>query len=362
MKVAIVGAGIAGLSCALELEKHGIEPVIFEKKHRLGSAFPFAPLLLNFLFRPVKDPLQALKKEFNIDIKPITDIRLLRMQGPGTEYTVGGNIGYTFLRGEDRYAVESQLAVKLKTPIRFESPAKPKDLLKKYNYVVVADGTKEYAKELGIWQSTYQSWVRGATVLGKFNPQEVRFWFNTQYAKSGFAYLVPMDTERAALLLNVPNIAQDDITRYWQAFMKKEKINPEIVMNWDIDYETGLVFPHRVGNTYFIGNSGGFVTGWLGLGIFSCMVSGVEAARSIALGSHYEKKIRFLHQIMERQARFRRLWDGFNNRNLDRALGLMGSPVFKHSLYHTNLNILKVTDPFIHLWLNRTAENETTMH
>lgn len=32
MKVAIVGAGLSGLSCAFELKKHGIKPIIFEKK------------------------------------------------------------------------------------------------------------------------------------------------------------------------------------------------------------------------------------------------------------------------------------------------------------------------------------------
>jgi len=31
MKVAIVGAGLSGLSCAIELERHKIKPVIFEK-------------------------------------------------------------------------------------------------------------------------------------------------------------------------------------------------------------------------------------------------------------------------------------------------------------------------------------------
>lgn len=30
VKVAIIGAGTSGLSCAIELEKHGIYPVIFE--------------------------------------------------------------------------------------------------------------------------------------------------------------------------------------------------------------------------------------------------------------------------------------------------------------------------------------------
>ncbi len=34
MKVAIMGAGISGLSCAITLEKNGIEPVIFEKRSK----------------------------------------------------------------------------------------------------------------------------------------------------------------------------------------------------------------------------------------------------------------------------------------------------------------------------------------
>ncbi len=362
MKVAIIGAGIAGLSCALELEKQGIRPVIFEKRHRLGSPFPFAPVLLNFVFRPVKDQIKELKKSFDIDIKPITDIRLLRMQGPTTEYTVEGHLGYSVLRGQDQYSLEIQLAGGLKTPVRFESPVKPKDLLKDFDYLVVADGSKDYAKELGIWKSTYQSWVRGATVLGRFNPQEVRYWFNTGYAKSGFAYLVPLGTERAALILNVSYITQDELSQYWQAFINIEKIYPETVLNWDIDYETGLVFPHRVGNTYFIGNSGGFVTGWLGIGVFSSIASGVEAARSIARGTNYEKKMRHLHKIMERQARFRLLWDGFNNRNLERAVRLMGSPVLKHPLYHTDLDVMKTVDPIIQFWLSKIPDNEKRVH
>lgn len=32
MNVAIMGAGLSGLSCAIMLEKNGIEPYIFEKE------------------------------------------------------------------------------------------------------------------------------------------------------------------------------------------------------------------------------------------------------------------------------------------------------------------------------------------
>jgi thioredoxin reductase len=34
LNVAIIGAGVAGLSCAFELEKYGITPVIFKKMLR----------------------------------------------------------------------------------------------------------------------------------------------------------------------------------------------------------------------------------------------------------------------------------------------------------------------------------------
>jgi len=36
MRVAIIGAGLAGLSCAHELERYGVSPVIFEKNSYIG--------------------------------------------------------------------------------------------------------------------------------------------------------------------------------------------------------------------------------------------------------------------------------------------------------------------------------------
>lgn len=346
MRVAIIGAGVAGLACAIELERHGIKPQIFEKNYRIGNPFSYSPFILDFIFRPVKKPLAVLKKQCSINLKPISDIRLMKVCGPSTQFTIQGKLGYSLLRGQEIHSIECQMASQLKSPIQFNSPVRPKDLVKQFNYVVVATGESEYAKNLEIWQGTYSSWIRGASILGRFNPQEITLWFNTNYAKNGYAYMVPMGTEKATLLLNVSNTTQDELPLFWQSFLQQEGLDPKIVVLWDVAYNTSLVYPRRVGNTFFIGNSGGFVTSWLGQGIFPSIVSGIEAARSIALNQDFQKQVNELNKIMERQARFRQLWDKFDNKNLDLALRLINNPLIKFPLYQTNLNFFKVFDRY----------------
>ncbi|AEF94803.1 FAD dependent oxidoreductase [Desulfotomaculum nigrificans CO-1-SRB] len=356
IKVAIIGAGIAGLSCAIELEKLGIKPAIFEQKHRVGSPFTFAPMTLNFSFKPIKDQLKELKKRYDIDIKPISKIKLLRVQGPNSEYMVQGHLGYTVLRGQEEQSAECQLARILKTPIKFECPVKPEDLLKKFDYLVIADGTGHWAKKLNIWQSLFKCWIRGATVLGRFNPREVRIWINTNYCKSGFVYLVPLSTDRASLILIASYITHGQLDHYWQTFIEQEKIFPEMINKWDMEFETGLVYPHRVGNTFFIGNSGGFVTSWIGMGLFSCVASGVEAARAIAGQGDYEKSMKFHQAVMEANATMRRLWDRLNNRNIDRFIRIIGTPPLKQVFYQSNLNLIEKTSPLLSQLLKTSEE------
>jgi len=71
VKVAIIGAGIAGLSCAHELERHGIEPVIFEKNDVVGEIFPHVSVIMQIFNRPVRDPLKHLAEKYNIELQPI---------------------------------------------------------------------------------------------------------------------------------------------------------------------------------------------------------------------------------------------------------------------------------------------------
>ncbi len=60
MKVAIIGAGLAGLSCAHELEKYGVRPVIYEKNSYIGEQISHVSAILEIINRPIKDVVKYL--------------------------------------------------------------------------------------------------------------------------------------------------------------------------------------------------------------------------------------------------------------------------------------------------------------
>lgn len=58
MRFAIIGAGIAGLSCAIVLEKHGIVPTIFEEVEFIGDREEHCAATLHIVDRPIGDSLK----------------------------------------------------------------------------------------------------------------------------------------------------------------------------------------------------------------------------------------------------------------------------------------------------------------
>ncbi|KUK83823.1 MAG: FAD dependent oxidoreductase, partial [Pelotomaculum thermopropionicum] len=74
VKVAIVGAGIAGLSCAIELEKKGVIPVIYEKNSFGGEPFPHVTAVLKISHRPIRDSVKYFKDRLGISLTPLETI------------------------------------------------------------------------------------------------------------------------------------------------------------------------------------------------------------------------------------------------------------------------------------------------
>ncbi|MDI3478274.1 MAG: hypothetical protein PWQ59_1799 [Thermoanaerobacterium sp.] len=99
MKVAIIGAGSSGLTVAIRLESYGIKPDIFERKSKVGDTFNHVAGLLNVVNRPINDPLDYLKNNFDINIVPLNNINRIVMHGPTVTRTVASRrLGYFMLK------------------------------------------------------------------------------------------------------------------------------------------------------------------------------------------------------------------------------------------------------------------------
>ena len=95
MEVAIIGAGISGLSCAITLEKNGIKPTIFEKRNCVGDRFVNAEAMFSILNRPNEESLPHLAEKYQINLKPTDKIDKIFIHSKNELGTINGEIGYS---------------------------------------------------------------------------------------------------------------------------------------------------------------------------------------------------------------------------------------------------------------------------
>jgi len=343
MKVAIIGAGLAGLACALTLEKEGVAFDIFERRSMCGELFHHTSAMLQIMNRPVKDPLQHLSEQYDLNIAPITPIKRIVMRTPLKESTVRGrNLGYFFMRGQQEGSIEQQLHGKLKTPVQFNTHADWRTLSEQYDYVVVCDGQGRITKELGCWNDTFRSWVKGATILGEFDQNTLIMWLNTNYCKSGYAYLTSYNKNKAFIALVVPNCDQQELSYYWNLFLKLENIRFEVAETFEVNHSAGHVFPHQVNNILFAGLAGGFQDPFLGFGQFASLSTGAIAGRSISRQQDYETEIKAMTKEIRNLSDYRDNLDPITNPNYDLMVKALGFPGINQAIYNTNLNVLKI--------------------
>ncbi|HCC08248.1 MAG TPA: dehydrogenase [Clostridiales bacterium] len=342
MNVAIIGAGVAGLACAHELEKHNISPVIYEQNAYIGEQYPHVGAMLELIDRPVVDVIIYIKNEFDIDIKPLNVLTKLITYSPKDSYEVRGNLGYFVERGRNSNDLKNQLYAQLNnTKIKFNEVADYETLKNQYDYVVIANGSPSFSKELGCFNELFNGFIRGAIVLGEFDPNALIAWINKDYCKSGYVYLTPFNNKKAFIGLIASDVNESEVEHYWDLFKSTENINYPIVEEFKLNHISGFVYPHTVSNTLLAGNAGGALDPFLGFGQFTSIAMGVMAGKSIITGDDYDKLLKYYIFKQRKMHQFRIALNKGTNKDYDKAIALVKIPPLKHLVYNTKIDFVK---------------------
>ena len=334
MKTAIIGAGLSGLSCAIGLERHGIKPVIFEKRAHVGEAIDYSIIWPRIINRPIVDPLKYLKKEYSIEITPLNRMKRITMFSPDHKAVERGSLGYIFRRGFSGIALEKQLLNYLNSPIIFNKYIEAEDIKNEFDYVVVANASNFTAKNLGVWTETFNSHARVAHVMGKFKPNEVIMWLDTVYSKNGFCYLIPISDKEASLVQIVNGINSHELDYYWKQFLFKENINYSISITTDTEHDCGFAQPVQVGNILLTGNAAGFTDDLIGCGGLNAIESGMLAAYAIVYGKDYNTLTRPIFEDIVKLHELRKTVNTLDNEEKDHLLTVLNLPVIKYAIYN----------------------------
>lgn len=337
MNVAIIGAGISGLACAYELERHGIVPTIFEKRRRIGEDIKINICTFQLFDRMYGDVLKYINDKYNLKLKPLNNLNKIIMMAPNKKTVMKNICGYIFQRGDYPNSIENQIACHVRTPIIFCKYVYAEDVKNKFDYVVDATGAFDLAKQLNIYKIHVQAFSRVSIINGNFDVSTITMWLNTEYCNKSFAYLLPHSPEEACLVLSVDGIVHPELDVYWERFITMENIKNKIIRTQDILHDTGEVFPHKVDNIYFVGKAGGFMESILGFGTVNAIESGILAARSIVNNLDYEEMIKPIYEYIKGNYEHRKILNTFDNNDFDRLTQTLGIPGIKQIIYNNPL-------------------------
>lgn len=341
MRIAIVGAGITGLACALECERLGIYADLYERDAAIGWIWPSVSYWPSMFYRDTGDIIDYLQKEYGIYLKPIGVCRNIKLHSPNQSVSIDGNLGYFVARGKGEESLELQLYRQLRrTPVYFNSNADYKELSKGYDWVVVASGNERAAREFGVWVDKELVWVIGAVVLGSFDSQSASLYLDTSYAGTGFARLTPFSKTQAILGLYPIGNYQYALEKLFTDFIKKEGLdNLEIMYKiMPVPFSTGLVKKFQVGNILLAGRAAGLTERLIGVGAPENIISGILAARAIINNENYTKPMKKMQQHLENISGFRNVVSKFDNDDFDRLLSFLNTPGVKQIIYNSRIN------------------------
>ncbi|MGA2681455.1 MAG: NAD(P)/FAD-dependent oxidoreductase [Candidatus Bathyarchaeia archaeon] len=274
-KIAVVGAGIAGTTCARELRKLGNEVEIFEMSAKDKSTRP----------RQMEGSINLLQ---NIpQIEPDCFMKKIELHSPNVTASVKGNLGFFYeVGGTNGIDARARKNIEKLLPIHYSTKIESKiQLQDEFQIIVAADGYRStIAKEAGLIVSKEPKRVGvavGFTVKGDFDPELVEVWFDNYFSYRGYSYIIPFSKHEASLVSASTGVA---INRETYADRLKELAQ---LKKWELqggwsDFENWYDFSsYAKDNLYVVGNAGSFTEPAFGYGLKWAIQSAKVCAKAI---------------------------------------------------------------------------------
>ena len=362
MEVAIMGAGLSGLACAITLEKHGITPTIFEKRSKVGDRFVNGEVLMSIFTRPVHDCIASMAEKYGIYLNPTSNIQKISLFSKNEKAIIEGQLGFTNIRGREQDSFESQLARQVKSKIHFNSKKTYEQLLKDYSHVILATGDGDYAKKTRNYREDFTVSMKGATVEGNFDRYEVMAWVDYTMAPFGYCFLIPYSEKEANITIGIPDLPKNktvDLNKQWDLFYNKvcSELKQELRITDQFqftEYPIGICHSARIGNTFYVGNCFGSIMPFMGFGQYVALLSGIFAAYDLCGMGKYEDLVTPLRQSYEDSLVLRRVMEHVTDEGLDQIIrGLQG--YWGEKLFQTKtINPLKVASYLLRPYVKLT--------
>ena len=345
MKVAIMGSGPAGLACAIECEKLGVQAELFERNSRVGWLWPSINFWPNLYYNNLgaKDAREYIKTEYGIDFTVLNSTESFIMKSAGKQVSITGTLGLTVGRGTADESLENQLLRQVnKTPIHYNYLGDYNALAKEYEYVVVATGRETEARNMGLWQDEGSITIIGAIAVGNFDINSSTIYFNTEYAGTGYGRVTPFNQHCGTVELYIIGKPEMQALELFQKFIQTEKLETldYIYRNIPPTFTTGKVTKFQKDNILLTGRAAGLTDRVLGVGAVEAVVSGTIAARAIARKDDYTSMVKTLQSHIENISAFRKNINNFTNADFDKVVTILGAPVIKQAVYNTRIDLV----------------------
>ncbi|WLR49830.1 NAD(P)-binding protein [Bacillus tianshenii] len=356
MKIAIIGAGLSGLACAITLEKHGYFVDIFEKRGMVGDRFVVAETMSSMLHIPIDDGVKYFSEEHDIHLKPSSNIRKMYVYSPNESACFEGHLGSINMRGKHPHSYEKQLEAQLHTKIYFNEDVSYDDIAKEYTHIVLATGDPSYTQMLQSFDTAVKVSFKGALVKGNFEVTDIHTWHNHHYAPKGVSYFLPHCQTEGSLIIAYPQYPENEGVqkeelwkRFYDEACKKLGQNLHITETFSLNnFVIGKARYPRIGNTFFTGNCLGVMTPFQGFGQLPSIISGIYAAHDLCGLGKYEELTKGLFQNYHDSLTLRRAIEQLSNDQLDLLTKAFRLEFVERALVNHRINWFNVASRIIH--------------